>query len=910
VFDFFSFWGKSRRAADGSFETHALVCHLLDVAAVADVLLERFPTRLEWLATLLDAEPAALRGMIVRLAALHDIGKFHPDFQRKLDGYCEKRLPELIKYIDERERPIRHDILGFMIAEEIELPARFEAQPPSLLQGEILGLIKSAMLHHGRPADEPQGAALWRKALLMIEPTVSGFIEEAFPLIPCDAPVLRSEPSEARVAVFSWALAGLIVLADWIGSNEDFFAYHTSVEDLSAYWNKAKDQAAKAVDKVGILAAASRKAFDPRQLLPHVEGKQAELSPLQLAAATLPIVDGPQLFIVEDMTGAGKTEAALILAQRLLASGAASGFYFALPTMATSNAMYDRMAGVYRRLFAEEAHPSLVLAHGRRDLNDTFTGAIFDSADGSLFGGAEGDDADETAQNACARWIADDRRKAFFAHVGVGTVDQALLAVLPRKHQALRLWALADRILIVDEAHAYDAYVSRELERLIEFHAALGGSTVILSATLSDQTRKSLVEAWRKGVHVGRSIGPCALGSDSYPLVTAVSRESVEESPVKARAELSRSVPLHRVGSFDEAAEYVAARAKDGAPVAWIRNAVDDAIEACESLEKFGLEPLLLHARFAMGDRIERERIVQERLGRRSKPEERRGFVLVGTQILEQSLDYDVDAMVSDLAPVDLIIQRAGRLWRHPNREGRLASRELFLFSPDPAGALDANWYRSMSKRAAAVYGHHGLVWRSAKALFVAGEIRTPDGLRELIAKVYGPDELATPDVFDAAEIEASGKDQKDKSIAGINLLTLEKGYGGDNAGWTSDLDISTRLEEEPSITFRLARLKGGAVVPWRQPDDKSAAALRRAWALSEVRVQKRLASEPAAIGGERALAASAAKEEWGKWERDIPLLLLEGGGDGEPWRCEILREKGQATAYYDTRLGLRIKAQ
>src|SRR5208337_119896 len=128
---------------------------------------------------------------------------------------------------------------------------------------------------------------------------------------------------------------------------------------------------------------------------------------------------------------------------------------------------------------------------------------------------AERDDADEAAQHACTRWIADDRRKAFFAHLGVGTVDQALLAVLPRKHQALRLWALADRVLIVDEAHAYDAYVSRELERLIEFHAALGGSTVILSATLADETRNALLKAWSAGARTRQR----SVTSTHYPLM-------------------------------------------------------------------------------------------------------------------------------------------------------------------------------------------------------------------------------------------------------------------------------------------------------------------------------------------------------------------------------------------------------
>ena len=126
-----SFWAKTRETVDGTTQTHALVCHLLDVAAVADVLLERFPKRLERLAALLDADASELRGLIVRLAALHDLGKFHPDFQRKLEGHCEQHLPELVKYINPKENPIRHDILGFMIAEQIDLKTREATRRPA-----------------------------------------------------------------------------------------------------------------------------------------------------------------------------------------------------------------------------------------------------------------------------------------------------------------------------------------------------------------------------------------------------------------------------------------------------------------------------------------------------------------------------------------------------------------------------------------------------------------------------------------------------------------------------------------------------------------------------------------------------------------------------------------------------------
>lgn len=199
----------------------------------------------------------------------------------------------------------------------------------------------------------------------------------------------------------------------------------------------------------------------------------------------MPLPAGPMLAIVEDVTGSGKTEAALLLASRLMRSGLASGVFMAMPTMATANAMYGRLEVCYLSLFTEKA--SLVLAHGRRDLNPDFLASVSDRNAASRQ--TESEETGDQASAACAAWIADDRRKAFLADVGVGAVDQAFLGVLPSRHQALRLWGLADRVLVVDEAHAYDAYMGRELERLLEFHAALGGSAIVLGDSSSRRSR-------------------------------------------------------------------------------------------------------------------------------------------------------------------------------------------------------------------------------------------------------------------------------------------------------------------------------------------------------------------------------------------------------------------------------------
>merc|ERR1712023_293119 len=201
-------------------------------------------------------------------------------------------------------------------------------------------------------------------------------------------------------------------------------------------------------------------------------------------AQDLPWRPGPQLFVLEDVTGAGKTEAAMTLVHRLLEHGQARGVYFGLPTMATSNAMYGRVADIYRRWFDEQQVPNLVLAHGARHLNTDFAHSVVsEQARDHAYG-----DGEQTASAACNQWFADSRKKALLADVGVGTV-----------HQALRLIGLANKVLVVDEVHACDDYMAGLLEAILQAHAQQGGSAILLTATLPHSMKRNLVAAYQKG---------------------------------------------------------------------------------------------------------------------------------------------------------------------------------------------------------------------------------------------------------------------------------------------------------------------------------------------------------------------------------------------------------------------------
>jgi CRISPR-associated endonuclease/helicase Cas3 len=523
-----------------------------------------------------------------------------------------------------------------------------------------------------------------------------------------------------------------------------------------------------------------------------------------------------------------------------------------------------------------EARPSLALAHGRAELNPHFRAAFGPDAAAPI-GGAS-DPADDPAEAHCAAWLAEDRRRAMLAQVGVGTLDQALLAALPVRHATLRLHGLASKVLIVDEAHAFDPYMRQELKALLRFQAALGGSAIVLSATLPYATRQELADAFRNGLDTPSE----RLRDTNYPLATLVAAEHVSETECGVRDGLARRVRVTRLDDADAALERVVAASGSGAAVAWVRNTVDDAIAAASLLRERGLDPLLFHARFAMVDRLAIEAEVLRCFGRTSAGDARRR-VLVATQIIEQSLDLDFDVMCTDLAPADLLIQRAGRLWRHRDRKRPpLLEEELLVVSPEPVDDPPAHWIAAPQPGTAAVYRDPALLWRSARAVFSRGAISTPEDMRPLIEAAADRDSVP-PGLAKAAN-DAEAKRLSQGGIGAQNVLRVWCGYERTAGLWETDDRTPTRLEDQPHVTLRLALLRDGVVVPYAEDHDP-----RRAWALSEVAVaQFRVAACPLPDGTEK--AAEEAKRSWPRWEQEsdrILLALLTGTSSGYKLLCQ-----------------------
>lgn len=588
-----------------------------------------------------------------------------------------------------------------------------------MLASDRLWIFRALCGHHGRPPAELEGTeplticpACLAAADTFIDDLVALFTPKPLP-----------ELDETQTASFAWWLAGLAVLADWVGSNEAWFSDRDHHATIAAYWPVARQQADTAVRAAGILPIPPRRPVSIGKLLPDT----AVPTPMRAFAGRLDLgASGtPTLILIEDQTGSGKTEAALLLAQRLMAEKTARGLFIALPTMATANALHDRLDLLHGRLFAEGgARPSLVLAHGKRHLNDRFMAAVQAASAPQMAGAAE---ADETASSQCAGWIASDRRRAFLADCGVGTIDQALFAVLPTRHAPLRLFGLRDRVLVIDEAHAYDTYMQEELFRLIEFQSRLGGSTIVLSATLPFNKRQKIIATFCRSIGVATH----ACVTNAYPLVTVAASDQFNEVPCEPREELARCIRVERLDTPEAAADIIAQAAGSGAAVGWIRNTVDDAKAAHEMLTTLGVDAALFHARFAMGDRLDTEAKVQAWFGKSSKPDDRR-HVVVGTQVMEQSLDIDFDLLVTDLAPVDLLLQRAGRLWRHQRGSRPVDAPRLLIVSPAPIAEPAADWLKAM-RGTEAVYRDPALLWRSARAIFGSAILRLPDDVRSLV---------------------------------------------------------------------------------------------------------------------------------------------------------------------------------
>ncbi len=778
-------WGKT----EGD-RVHPLAHHCMDVAAVFARLLE-LPVmrgRLETAARAPLTEVDCQR--LSALVFLHDIGKLHPGFQAKgwgpgmWQGPTAGHLKEGWGFLQLAvERP-EHPFHGTMQA---------------IMQwGEAVGYLFPAVIaHHGRPVEPPLAPMLsdWRSVPHYDWRAEAAVMCEALHRWFFGALEVEGSPLPGRPA-FHHAIAGLAALADWIGSDTRFFPFSQPC-DLS-------------YDTVAHAAARNALAtirLDPGSLTttpaPSFSALTGFSAPNPAQAVVGDVEPEARLLILEAETGSGKTEAALWRFTQLLAAGAVSGLYFAVPTRAAARQLHGRVQKAICRVFGRAA-PEAVLAIPGMLRAGEFEGQRLPHWQVRW---------DDDSLSAPQRWAAEHATRFLTAPVAVGTVDQAMLAGLKVKHAHLRGSALNRSLLVIDEVHASDAYMTEVLAQLLQGHLASGGYAMLMSATLGSRARVR----W-----TAESLPDLGTAKETpYPAVWVRG-----ESRPRPATDAGRPKEVHpdtvQTMAPEEAAGQAVTAAKSGARVLIIRNTVKMAVETWRAVRAAGEGSLLMqaaggpalhHGRFAVEDRALLDRTVEEALAP-LKDREPRGCIVIGTQTLEQSLDIDADLLITDLCPVDVLLQRMGRLHRHelPRPAGFVTPRALVML---PEGGLDRltkphfenglGAWKSEDGGFNGIYSDLAGLELTRRLILDSSVWRIPEMNRRLVERATHPECTAAliaemGEAWGRYDRQNGGARAAEAMVAKLGVLDRENPFD-DKLHFPSDEErIMTRLGEEGAV--------------------------------------------------------------------------------------------------------------
>lgn len=664
-------WGKFNDNEHGGPAWHPLTDHCMDVACTLEALLLQ-PTINRRLvrATGLSALDATLCARLAYLAFIHDLGKC-------AQGFRAKAVPDLGKPVGHLAtlKPLFSDEVGPKLQCILDLPS-MHAWTGHALKDFLLAVFA----HHGKTpqldfslGSDGHLARAWtardgEPLCRLAEFLAAG--RESFPEgFVGNADQLPQQPA------FQHLFAGLLMLADWIGSNSEWFSFSEPDDPPRAAFARKKAQ--EVLHTIGLVPPA---APDP---LPTFIEQFDGFTPrgTQIAIDTLPLPDDTgSVVLLESETGSGKTEAALRWASRLIDAGLVDGCYFAVPLRSAAVQLHGRMQGWLNRTYGLPAPEALLAVPGYFQMGDVQGRHLPDFR-------VQWSDGDTTDRHT-ARWAAEHPKRYLAAGFAVGTIDQALLGALAVKHAHLRAACLVRHLLVVDEVHASDTYMATLTERLMVLFRATGGHVLLMSATLGAGTRERIVYGRRTAPPIDEAI------QVAYPRISASHTAAVDIAPQGA----GKTVTIHPRALMDDPsgiAGIAATAATSGARVLILRNTVMAAIETQQALEatlapdhpaffRVGGVCTLHHGRFAAEDRRLLDKAVEDRFGKRALAGP---ATVVATQTLEQSLDVDADLLITDLAPVDVLLQRIGRLHRHrrANRPPAFTEAHTVVLLPEAA---------------------------------------------------------------------------------------------------------------------------------------------------------------------------------------------------------------------------------
>ncbi len=665
-------WGKLSRDASGQLTgQHPLLDHMTDVAACFLALAECEAVRRSLERTAgRKLDDTDLQRLAV-LVFLHDVGKANAGFQsrrwqlpERVPGFWPTAPfghgPEGWELISGRVNNAETYALGLPIA---EIVAWGEEAVTQLLQASIS--------HHGRPLGETplkQAECIWKPVVdkngaVLYDPaatmaSMGERLQQNYPLAfaDCHRP-LPEQPA------FAHLFAGLVQLADWLGSDtrERFFPY--SVPGESRVQTALKN-ATYAVHTIGLDVTPWRGELLKTPPDFNITFAVPEARPMQTAAAELSL---ESIVVLEAETGSGKTEAALWRFVQLFQAGRVDSLYFALPTRVAASQLYQRVFDMVKRLWPVDAPVVVRALPGYEAADDQIKISLPDFK-------VQWPDhpADEKAHQ---RWVAETPKRFLAATIAVGTIDQALLGALKVRHAHMRHALLARSLLVVDEVHASDAYMAVLLEKLLQAHLKTGGQAMLLSATLGATARTRYLN-----IGCSKKVTPPALADACavpYPAVSSRNAAGILVQPVASNPQ-HKTVDWKTLDAMDDPARIAtlaADAAAQGARVLVVRNTVPAAVATLKALEQLTLAQggnwlfkvngvsTVHHSRYSRQDRPSLDKAVENQLGKERK--DFGGRIIIGTQTLEQSLDIDADLLITDLCPMDVLLQRIGRLHRH-----------------------------------------------------------------------------------------------------------------------------------------------------------------------------------------------------------------------------------------------------
>ncbi|MDK2826272.1 MAG: CRISPR-associated endonuclease/helicase Cas3 [Methanolobus sp.] len=712
--EIFKYWGKAEESI-----WHPLPYHCMDVAAVADKWWENSPSirhRFSHETGLFEEQAHA---WVMFFVALHDLGKFDVRFQMKVLDLAETNYnANLPKNLGTKNYFHGDEGYKWFVLESDIYFENVAYRQQDWLQNWFAAVAG----HHG---SIPTNA----------EPNFPPFVDESVTVQDCLARQMLIQelnriflepagisfdniPTENPPVL----LAGFCSVCDWLGSNREYFEFQqiesSNEASLEDYFSSRKENALKALNDFGLLAHV------------HTIGGMQALYPDYTPQNIQTLIDRlsveQSLIIVEASTGSGKTEAALAYASRLLADSLADSIVFALPTQATANAMLDRLENVAYKIF--ESNDNVILAHGKRDSNEHFKRMIERhrqsiNPQGDLEAGAQ-----------CSEWLSSSRKRAFLGQIAVTTVDQVMLsAIRPLKHYFVRSFGIGKSVLIIDEIHAYDAYMYGILEAVIKQQKQAGGSVILLSATLPAYQKQSLCSAWGTDA---------VIDEKEYPLILQATDSDVHIFKLETRNNIQDKIVEIELWKTDDCSisneqlEQIVKAAEEGAKVGIVCNLVDDAQRYAHLLGEMASIPVdIFHSRYRYCDRMNKEKTVLDNYDKKSPDQ---GRILVGTQVIEQSLDIDFDWMISFICPIDLLFQRMGRLHRHlKQRPDSYNKPRCTVVMPNIADV-------DLTDNPKKIYGLHNFVYKNTRVLWRTqclleqnNTIQFPEAYRDWIERVY-----------------------------------------------------------------------------------------------------------------------------------------------------------------------------